>query len=184
MWYNAAIIFLIIFLIIAIIATIYCFIYVINVSLSKSKKAPYIPTFDRHLTIMKKLNIKPNSTMVDLWCGDGKALRFFSTEHHIKLWEWYDINPYAILKGKWLNKRRKITNINLYKKNFFDIDLKKYDYIYLYLRDSQLAIMEDWIFSDKKKETIIISNSFQFKDHKPFKVYTNDRWFETIFLYK
>jgi cyclopropane fatty-acyl-phospholipid synthase-like methyltransferase len=34
---------------------------------------------------MKNLEIKPNATIVDLGCGDGKALRFFSTEHKIKL---------------------------------------------------------------------------------------------------
>lgn len=184
MWYKATLIFMIIFLIIAIFVSIYYFIYAVRITLSKSQKAPYIPTFDRHLTIMKNLKIKPNSTMVDLGCGDGKALRFFSTEHKIKLWEWYDINLYAVLKGRRLNKHQKITNIKLYRKNLFDVDLKKYDYIYVYLRDTQLAIMEDWIFNEKKKETIIISNSFQFTNHKPFQTYKNDKWFETIFLYK
>lgn len=184
MWYKAGLAFLIIFLIIAVIVTIYYFIYAIRISLSKSKKAPYISTFDRHLTIMRNLEIKPNATMVDLGCGDGKALRFFATEHKIKLWEWYDINLYAILKGRRLNKHHHITNINLYKKNLFAADLKKYDYIYVYLRDSQLAYMEDRVFQNKKKETIIISNSFQFAKHKPYKTYKNNKWFETIFLYK
>ena len=122
--------------------------------------------------------------MVDLWCGDGKALRFFSKEHHIKLWEWYDINRYAIFKGKLLNKHQNITNVNLYRKDLFKVDLKKYDYIYIYLWESQLAVMEDWLWEEKNKSTVIISNTFQFKKHKPFKVYKNEKGINTIFLYK
>lgn len=122
--------------------------------------------------------------MVDLGCWDGKALRFFSKEHGIKLLEWFDINPYAIFKWKILNKRQWIKNVNLYKKNLFDVDLKKYDYIYLYLWATQLAVMEDWIRKTKNTETVIVSNSFKFAKHEPFKVYKNDKWIDTIFLYK
>jgi hypothetical protein len=44
--------------------------------------------------------------------------------------------------------------------------------------------MEDWIREDKRADTIIISNSFQFAKHEPFKVYKNDKGIDTIFLYK
>ena len=30
------------------------------------KRAPYISTFDRHLDLMKQLNIKPKTNLVDL----------------------------------------------------------------------------------------------------------------------
>ncbi len=122
--------------------------------------------------------------MVDLGCGDGKALRFFSKEHQLKSADWFDINPYAIVKWRCLNKYYKIWNVQLYKKNLFDVDIKKYDYIYLYLWESQLAIMEDRIRETKKADTIIISNSFKFSKHKPFEVYKNDKWVSTIYLYK
>lgn len=75
-------------------------------------------------------------------------------------------------------------NIHLYNKNLFKADLKKYDYIYLYLWSSQLALMENWIFSTIKKDTIIISNSFTFKDHKPFQTVKNRWGKDAIFLYK
>lgn len=163
---------------------IYYFCNAIRLLFSTTKKAPYVPTFDRQLTIMNNLKIKRNATMVDLGCWDGKALRFFSKQHHLKSADWFDINPYAIIKWKILNKHYKITNVHLYKKNLFDVDIKKYDYIYLYLWASQMAIMEDWIRKDKNKDTIIISNSFTFKKHKPFKVYKNDKWIDTIYLYK
>jgi hypothetical protein len=64
--------------------SVYYFCNAYRLLFSKTKKAPYVPTFDRHLVVMKKLKIKKNATMVDLGCGDGKALRFFSKEHHLK----------------------------------------------------------------------------------------------------
>ncbi|MBQ2600562.1 hypothetical protein II582_04295 [bacterium] len=55
------------------------------------------------------------------------------------------------------------------------MDIEKYDYIYLYLWESQLAIMEDWIRETKKADAIIISNSFKFAKHKPFDVYKSEK---------
>ncbi|MBR6908637.1 hypothetical protein IKN40_09540 [bacterium] len=62
----------------------------------------------------------------------------------------YDINRFAIYKGKWINKRQKHANITLNRSDFSRADLKKYDYIYVYLRDTQLEDIEDWIWKDKK----------------------------------
>jgi len=133
---------------------------------------------------MEQLQIKKGSTMIDLWCWDGKVLRFFSKNFWIKSGDGLDINWFAIIKWKIFNKYYKIDNVHLYKKNFFGADLKKYDYIYLYLRDTQLECMEDWIRKEKNKDCIIISNTFKFKKHKPFKVYKNDKNYDTILLYK
>ena len=163
---------------------IYYFCNAIRLLFSTTKKAPYIPSFDRQLELMTNLNIKKGSTLVDLWCGDWKALRFFSKNYDIKSADWFDINLYAIFRWKHLNKRQWISNVHLYKKNLFDVDLEKYDYIYLYLWWTQLAVMEDWIRENKKNNSIIISNSFQFKKHKPFKTIKNERDYDTIFLYK
>lgn len=171
-------------LVILVIITLYYLYHTINILFFPFKKAPYIPSFNRQLELMKQLDIKPNSTLVDLWCWDWKALRFFIKEHNIKLWEWFDINSYAIVKGKIINKIKRINNINLYKKDFFKADLKKYDYIYLYLWDTQLKAMEDRIRKEKKEKTIIISNSFKFTKHKPFNTIKKSDWIDDIFLYK
>ena len=177
-------IFVCLLLLILVVVAVYYFFNAMRLLFSTTKKAPYIPSFNRQLELMKQLKLKKDATMVDLGCGDGKVLRFFSKEHNIKLWEWFDINPYAIFKWKILNKRNNITNVNLYKKNLFDVDLKKYDYIYLYLWATQMAVMEDWIRETKRADTVIISNSFQFKNHKPFEIYKNGKWIDTVFLYK
>lgn len=167
-----------------IVVAIYYIFNVIHLIFSTSKKAPYIPSFDRQLKLMKELNLESWTTMVDLGCWDGKALRFFSKEYGLKELDWFDINLYAVLKWRRINKRQKIHNIKLYKKNLFKVDLKKYDYIYVYLWSTQLEIMEDWIWENKKDTATIISNTFEFKKHKPITKIKNKKGIDTIFLYE
>ena len=131
-------------------------------------KVPYVWTFNRQLKILKKLDLKKGSKILDLWCWDWKALRFFEKEFWLK-WVWYDINTFAILYGKLLNKLFK-SNIKIFRWNFLKQDISKYDYIYLYLFPDFLAKIEDWIFENKKKDAVIISTAFTFKKHKPFKI--------------
>jgi ubiquinone/menaquinone biosynthesis C-methylase UbiE len=132
---------------------------------------------------MKNLKIKKWSKILDLWCGDGKALRFFYKNFDINNCTGYDINPYAILIWKALNKLSWYKKINLHKKNFLNISLKWYDYIYVYLRPSQLAKIEDRLRKNKDKNTIVISNSFQFTKHKEFDYIKNTKNKKSIFLY-
>lgn len=163
------------------------YVYFMYAIFSKSnrKRAPYVPSFDRQLRLMKDhLKLKPNSTMVDLGCGDGKALRFFIKYYHLKRWDGFDINLIALTYGKIINKIRWIKNIHLYKRDFFKADIKDYDYIYLYLWESQMALMEDLIFSNMKKECIVISNSFRFAKHEPFETIKNKRGRNALFLYR
>ena len=140
-------------------------------------KVPYVWTFNRQLKILKKLDLKKGSKILDLWCGDGKALRFFEKEFWLK-WTWYDINSFAINYGKLINKIKK-SNIKLIKANFIWKDISWYDYIYIYLFPEFMEKIEDWIFKNKKENTIIISTAFTFKKHKPFKIID---W--KIYLYK
>jgi hypothetical protein len=170
-------------LIIVLILTTIFVIYIFKSLLRPSKTAPYIWSFNRHLLLMKKLNINKWTNLIDLWCWDGKALRFFDKNFNLKILTWYDINPYAIIWGKILNILQLHKNISLQKKNFLKINLKWYDYIYVYLRPSQLANIEGRLRKNKDQNTIIISNSFEFDKHKPFEIIKNTKWKNSIFLY-
>ena len=148
------------------------------------KRAPYVWTFKRHLKLMEQLKLSKDSNILDLWCWDWKALRFFSNTHKIKSGTGYDINPYAIIRWKIINKIKWKKYISLYHKNFLNVDIKWYKYIYMYLRTKQLANIEDRIWENKDKNTIIISNSFEFSKHKNYKTIKNSKWKDAIFLYK
>ena len=153
------------------------FYYVSFIKALFTTKVPYVWSFNRQLELIKQLNLTKWKKIIDLWCWDGKALRFFEKQFWLK-WVWYDINTFAILYGRLINKIKK-SNVILKKKNFIGKDLKWYDYIYIYLFPKFMLKIEDWIFEAKWKDTIIISNSFVFKKNKPFKIV----W-KKIYLYR
>lgn len=146
---------------------------------------PYVPSYNEDLARMKeKLKLESWKTMIDLGCWDGKALRFFAKNFAITKWVGYDFNGFAILYGKILNKFYKVDNIELHKWDFLKVDISKFDYIYVYLLPEYLEKIEDFIFSNVGNNAIIISNTFKFKNHKPFEVTTNEKGKDRILLYR
>ncbi|HPC34207.1 MAG TPA: class I SAM-dependent methyltransferase [Candidatus Absconditabacterales bacterium] len=173
---------IVLILVLAIVGTFSFFMF--RSLLKPSKIAPYVSSFNRHLELMKKLEIKKGAKILDLGCGDGKALRFFSKQFEVKSCHGYDLNFYAVIYGKILNLIFGHKNIHIKQGNFLKANLKGYDYIYVYLRTRQLAEIEDRLRENKDKDTIIISNSFEFTKHKEFDSINNSKGKKSIFLYK
>ncbi len=140
-------------------------------------KSPYVWSFNRQLGLIEQLKLEKWKTIGDLWCWDGKALRFFEKKFWLNC-VWYEINSFAIFWGKIINWIKK-SNCKIIKWDFLKQDISKFDYIYIYLMPSVVNDIEKWIFNNKKKEAIIIVNSFPFKNKQPFKVLDNK-----IYLYK
>jgi len=131
----------------------------------------------------EQLKLKTWAKIVDLWCGDGKALRFFCKEFGVQ-GRGYDINPFVIWYGKLLNWLLWYTAISLIRADFKKAQLARYDYVYLYLWPEQLVAIEDWVFSHMRKDTLLISNSFTFKHHTPYQVFVDKKGKEIIRLYR
>ena len=172
-------------LVIIVIVLLFMFYYYFLKSLIVSKWVPYVPSFNSDLKIMKdNLNLKKWTTLLDLWCGDWKALRVFVKHFHLSKWVWYDINKFAILYWKTINRFLKVTNVFLHKENMKNVDISKYDYIYLYLFPEFMKSIEDRIFNSIWPKTIIISNSFKFWEKQPFKIIGDKKWKSKIYLYR
>lgn len=153
--------------------------------LKKNTTAPYVGTFGKEIRLMKEnLRLEKWKKLADLGCGDGKALRFFVKNFGIQ-WCWYDINIFALLLGRIVNYFLGYgKHIQLITSDFMKIDLSTFDYVYVYLLPKQLAFIEGWLWKNSKKDAIIISNSFQFKNHAPFEVIKDKKGKWCIFLYK
>lgn len=180
MEYKEVILLIMVFLVIVIV--IWYNVYFFISCFLQSKRAPTVSSFNRDLKLMKNLKLVKWKKILDLGCSNWKALRFFESEFALK-WEWYDINFFAVMWWKLLNKI-KWSEIKLHWKNFFKADLKKYDYIYVYLLPVQMEYIEDWLFENMWKNIIIVSNTFEFKKNQPFEVIKTDKWKWRIFLYK
>ena len=149
----------------------------------KHKQAIYAPSFTKHLQLMKKkLPLVAGKSLLDLWCGDGKALRFFARHYWLKC-QWYDINSFAIFYGRVINFIRGY-RMKLLLKDFKHAPIGDVDYIYLYLFPEQLATIEDWLFSWIKEWTILVSTTFHFKKHQPFQTIKDRKGQDRIFLYR
>ncbi len=173
---------LIFFLILILLCLMWYLSYVIISCILPSKRAPTISSFNRDLNVMKKLKLKKWKKILDLWCASWKALRFFESEFGL-IWEWYDINFFAIRWWKILNRIYK-SKTKLFWKNFFKSEPSKYDYIYTYLLPVQMEYIENWVRENIWENTIIISNTFKFKKHQPFETFKTDKWKDRIYLYK
>lgn len=150
----------------------------------KDKSAMYVPSFDRHIKLMKEhLTLVRWKRLVDLWCGDGKAMRFFFRTFGVQC-DGYEIQYFPHLYGKILNRLFGYPDLRLLKKDFLLADIHVYDYIYVYLLPTQMAAIEDRIFKHMKADAIIISNSFQFAKHKPYDTITDKNGKPSIFLYR
>ncbi len=150
----------------------------------KDKSAMYVPSFNRHIRLMQAhLKLVRWKKLVDLWCGDGKAMRFFYKTFGVQA-DGYEIQYFPHLYGKILNKLLWYPDLKLLKKDFLLADIHGYDYIYIYLLPHQMAEIESWIFKTIAPHAIIISNSFQFTVHKPYEVIKDKNWKPSIFLYK
>ena len=70
----------------------------------KTEQAVYLGSFGVDLALMDRhLRLDSGTRLVDLGCGDGKALRFFVRKYGVH-GIGYDFNHFAIRYGKLLNK--------------------------------------------------------------------------------
>lgn len=142
---------------------------------------PYVNSFDSDISLIKdNIELDKTKRMVDLWCWNWKALRFFNNNFWLENLYWYDINLYSILLWKVINFITGKKFIKIYLKDFRDIDLWKFEYIYIYLFQDKY---EEYILKNAKKWTIIINNSFKFSSINPIKVIKNCKWRDKIYVY-
>lgn len=113
--------------------------------------------------------MKNGQTLIDLGCGDGRSLILASKIYGAK-GIGIERSPYCYLKSRfnvWQAKESK--NIKILFGDFrkFENEIKKADIIYIYLLNSVLAQMEDWIFKTIEPKTKIVSLAFIFPNHEP-----------------
>jgi len=150
----------------------------------KNTLAMYVPSFNRHIRLMKdQLKLISWKKLVDLGCGDAKAMRFFAKTFWLQC-DGYELQRFPYLYGKLINFVLWYKKLTVYRQDFSQANLKRYDYIYVYLLPQQMAHIESRIFKHISDNAIIISNSFQFAVHKPYKVIKDKKGKPSIFLYK
>jgi len=145
---------------------------------------PQVSTFKSDFKVLeewlKKYNLEWKK-ILDLWSWIWKAIRFFEKKFKMKA-TWYEIDLSNTLIAKLLNKIF-YSKTKVIKWNYFKADLSEFDYIYVYLFPELMEKVEEKIWKDAKKDTIIFVNAFKLKKHQPIDIFYKN-WKEKILVYK
>ncbi len=137
--------------------------------------APYIRTDKKLINkIIQEVDFKEGALVYELGCGDARFLRALVKEKKIKAVGYeYFLLPYLLALFFNLFSSEKV---DLYFKDFFKADLSAADYIFCYLIPKEQARLEDKLKKELKPGSIIISNTFTFKDWQPIDTFIlNDK---------
>jgi hypothetical protein len=129
--------------------------------------------------------LKKDEILIDLGSGRGDALIIANKKIGAKSFGW-EISPFPYLISKAKTTTNK--NIKIYYGNFKNGEkmLKEADVVYLYLLNSVLKNIEDWLFASISAKTRVVTMSFKFSKHSPIatKKIKNLGIDSNIFLYK
>ncbi|MDQ7009013.1 MAG: class I SAM-dependent methyltransferase [Candidatus Gracilibacteria bacterium] len=171
-------------IIILILLVIFTILYGLSLFNNIKYVVPQVSTFKSDFLILEKglekYNLK-GKKIVDLGSGIGKAIRFFEKKFKMES-TGYEIDFSNTLIAKILNKIFSY-NSKVIKGNYFKADLKKYDFIYVYLFPELMEKVEEKIWKDAKKGTIVFVNAFNFKNKEEIDIfYKNGK--KKIYVYK
>lgn len=122
---------------------------------------PYVPSRLKNIKkVMEEIGIGPGTKFIDLGSGDGRIV-FLARSLGAEA-TGIDINPYLIFFCRFLNffRRRKAKFIlGSYGKH----DLSGYNAVFIYLFPEVALRLEEKIFSELPKGSVVIVNTFDFK---------------------
>lgn len=160
------------------------FIYFLSLKNSLKYKVPQVSTFSSDFVVLEKYLWKYDlkwKKIVDLWCGIWKVVRFFEKKYKMKAF-WYEIDSWNVLIARIINKIFS-SKVKVSRWDYFNVNLNKYDFIYIYLYPQLMDKVEKKIWKDAAKWTIIFVNAFKLNKHKPIDIFLKNGK-EKIFVYK
>jgi len=134
-------------------------------------KAPFVTSSKAVLKdIEKALEIKDNSLVYDLGCGDGRIL-FHLSDLYPKA-KYIGIEngafPFLLSKiGAYYNKKKTNNQVEVLRKNFFREDLSNATHIFTYLYPNVMDDLLPKFDKELKPGTRLVSLSFQFTNKRP-----------------
>jgi len=134
-----------------------------------TKAAPYYPSNNEIVGEIVKFVIKhPYAHVAELGAGDGRIV-FALAKAGIKV-TGIEVNPFFSL---WMRLRSAIsgyTNVVINNGDFFKQDLNKYNIVVAYLLPDVMGKLETKIYQEMRKGSILLTNTFTLKKHKPSKI--------------
>ncbi|MDZ7798808.1 MAG: class I SAM-dependent methyltransferase [Patescibacteria group bacterium] len=138
-------------------------------------KVPYIKTSRWAIkTTLKEINPKKEDKVVELGCGNARVIRAIKKKYPEIKARGYEVAWWPYLKAKQKIKKDNL-NIDLIRKNFYNVDLSDSDIIFCFLISSVMPRLEKKLKKELKPGAIVISYIFTFPHWPAKKVIKNPK---------
>lgn len=126
--------------------------------------SPYVPTKHKIInTILENANLKKGSVFYELGSGDGRVVLFATKKYQVK-GIGIEINPLLCFYAKIKARIERINSVSFICKNFFDINLKEADVVFIFLLPATIKKLKEKIVAECKKNVLIISHGFKIEN--------------------
>jgi SAM-dependent methyltransferase len=126
--------------------------------------APYLPTMRAQQEVaLNLLNLKKGQIFYDLGCGDGRMLRA-AARRGLQV-TGYELNPLLCIVA-WLGTFRYRKNVTIKCANFWKMNIKNADGIFIFLINNKMARLDKFIQDQCKKPLKLASYAFQIPSKK------------------
>lgn len=135
--------------------------------------APFVPTPMRAIRkILTHLNPKPNTTIYDIGCGDGRFIHEANIKYHTKGVGFELSLPVFLLAflRKWITGSKAQVIFG----NFRSHSLHNADIVYCYMLPATLKKFVPKFLKDLKPGTLVVSYAFHIDDWKPLETIPRD----------
>jgi len=165
--------------------TVFFLLLLVTVFMHMFFLVPYVPSKKRVVERMiRAAGLKPDETVYDLGCGDGRLLIESEKKVRVKT-VGFEIAPLMYL----LAKARMIlagSRAQIFFRNLFTVDLKPANVIFCYLLPNVMPRLSEKINKECRRGTRIISNTFHIPGLKLKKILKKDdnMGLPTVYVYQ
>lgn len=145
-------------------------IYVLSTALAlpATRGALYVSTTRTRIrAFIKAVPMKPEQTLVDLGCGDGRVLRLTRKFYQVKTIG-FEVNLMAYLKARLLSIG--MSGIEIRRKNFWLQNLACADVVFCYLYPDVMHRLATKLQTDLRPGTWIVSCNFPVPGFRPIRI--------------
>jgi 16S rRNA A1518/A1519 N6-dimethyltransferase RsmA/KsgA/DIM1 with predicted DNA glycosylase/AP lyase activity len=132
---------------------------------------PFVPSskliIDAILSVLanKKYRVAPGWPVVELGAGDGRvAFALAKKGYQVTAVE---IIPFLTLWMRFVKLITRQKQLEIYNINIRKLDFSKYRVAIIYLYPRHMQLLEDRLFAEMPRGSVILSNTFEFKKHAP-----------------
>lgn len=156
-------------IVILLILLLICFVFTIYYFIDRYLAAPYVPASRKKVKrVLDAVDLQASDKVCDLGSGDGRMV-FGCAKRGVKEAVGYEINPALFLYSYIKSKVKRAKNTKFYIKSLWNVDLREYDKVFIYLMPKSLPRLEKKFQKEMQEGTQIISLSFTLPNMKPVK---------------